>query len=109
MLQINTLARLDLGVKQENMARDIFIDMSAWMTDYPNGTVSIWHKRNGDQTKYATSATFDSDTNILTWTPTAYDTFYQGKGVAEVRLTEGGIIKKTKDIITETEKSLING
>ena len=109
MLQINTLARLDLGVKQENLARDIYIDMSAWMTDYPNGTVSIWHKRNGDQTKYATSATFDSDTNILTWTPTAYDTFYPGKGAAEIRLTEGGVIKKTKDIITETEKSLMNG
>jgi len=110
MLQINTLTRLDLGVKDENNARDLYIDMNAWYTDYPNGTVSIWHKRNGDQTKYAASGvTFDRETGILQWTPDAYDTFYVGKGVAEIRLTENNVIKKTKDIGTEVAKSLVLG
>ena len=110
MLQINTLTRLDLGVKQENLARDLYIDMSAWISEYPNGTITVWHKRNGDETKYAVGgATFDRDTNILKWTPTEYDTFYTGQGLCEIRLTENDVIKKTKDIITETARSLMLG
>lgn len=110
MLQINTLSRLDLGVKDENNARDLQIDMNAWYTDYPNGSFSIWHKRNGDQTKYAASGVvFDRETGILTWTPDAYDTFYIGKGLAEIRCTENEVIKKTKDIGTEVARSLVLG
>ena len=110
MLQINTLTRLDLGVKQENLARDLYIDMSAWISEYPNGTITVWHKRNGDETKYAVGgATFDRETNILKWTPTEYDTFYTGQGLCEIRLTENDVIKKTKDIVTETAKSLMLG
>jgi len=110
MLQINTLTRLDLGVKQENLARDLYIDMSAWISEYPNGTITVWHKRNGDETKYAVGGvTFDRDTNILKWTPTAYDTFYTGSGLAEIRLTENDVIKKTKDIVTEVARSLMLG
>ena len=108
MLQINTVTKVDLGVKDENKARDIFIDMNAWYAEYPNGTVSIWHKRNGDQAKYAAAGvTFDRETGILKWTPDAYDTYYIGRGVAEVRLTENDVIKKTKDILTDVEKSLV--
>lgn len=110
MLQINTLSRLDLGVKDENMARDLYIDMNAWYNDYPNGSFSIWHKRNGDETKYAASGvTFDRDSGILKWTPDAYDTFYIGKGLAEIRCTENDVIKKTKDIVTEVARSLVLG
>lgn len=110
MLQINTLSRLDLGVKDENLARDLYIDMNAWFTDYPNATFSIWHKRNGDETKYAASGvTFDRGSGILKWTPDAYDTFYIGKGLAEIRCTENDVIKKTKDIVTEVARSLVLG
>ena len=62
MLQIGTLSRLDLGIKDENNARDLYIDMNTWYTDYPNATFSVWHKRNGDQTKYAASGvSFDRE------------------------------------------------
>lgn len=108
MLLINTVTKLDLGVKDENQARNIYIDMNAWYQDYPNGTISIWHKRAGDQTKYAANGvTFDRETGILKWTPDAYDTYYIGRGLAEIRLTENSVIKKTKDILTDVEKSLI--
>lgn len=109
MLKINTLKRLDLGIKDENRARDIYIDVKAWLCTYPNGSISIWHKRNGDQTKYATGATLNRETGILTWTPTAADTFYVGEGVAEIRLTENNVIKKTKDVVTITEQSIVLG
>lgn len=110
MLQINTLTRLDLGIKGENNARDLYIDMNAWYTEFPNGTVSVWHKRNGDQTKYAAGGvSFNRESGILKWTPGTYDTFYDGKGIAEIRLTENGVTKKSKDICTEVAPSMMLG
>jgi len=110
MLKINELARLHLGVKGENESRTIEIDMSAWAQLYPNATVEILHKRYGDQTKALTGATYDNDTMILSWTPTDYDTFYEGYGVAEIRMVESDVVKKTKDlIVTAVCPSVIDG
>ena len=110
MLKINELARLHLGVKGENLSRTIEIDMSAWAQTYPNATAEILHKRYGDQTKALTGATYDSETMLLSWTPTDYDTFYEGYGTAEIRMMEGEVVKKTKDlIVTAVCPSVIDG
>lgn len=109
MLKINELARLYLGVKQENESRTILIDMSAWAELYPNATAEILHKRWGDESKDLTGATYDSNTKILSWTPTSYDTFYDGFGVAEIRMVEGDVVKKTKDLITTAVSPSITG
>ena len=101
MLKINELSRL----------YTIEIDMSAWAATYPNATVEILHRRQGDQTKaLVTGAEYDSETMLLSWTPTEYDTFYEGFGVAEIRMMEGEVVKKTKDlIITAVCPSVIDG
>ena len=110
MLKINDLARLYLGVKQENECRTIMIDMSAWASIYPNATPEILHKRQGDQTKELVSTDYDPDTCVLSWTPTEYDTFYEGFGVAEVRMVENSVVKKTKDLlVTAVSPSIIDG
>lgn len=110
MLKINELSRLYLGVKGENESRTIEIDMSAWAQIYPNATAVILHKRNGDQAKELTGATYDSATHVLSWTTSSYDTFYDGFGVAEVRMVESDVVKKTKDAITTvTASSITNG
>ena len=110
MLKINELVRLHLGIKEENQAQTITIDMSAWAQTYPNGTAVILHKRHGDQTKGLTGATYDRETQLLTWTPTSYDTFYEGYGIAEIRMMEGDVIKKSKDlIVTAVCPSTIDG
>lgn len=110
MLKINELVRLHLGIKEENQAQTITIDMSAWAKTYPNGTAVILHKRHGDQTKGLTGATYDRETQLLTWTPTSYDTFYEGYGIAEIRMMEGDVIKKSKDlIVTAVCPSTIDG
>ena len=110
MLKINELARLHLGVKGENLSRTIEIDMSAWAQTYPNATAEILHRRYGDQTKALTGATYDSETMLLSWTPTDYDTFYEGYGTAEIRMMEGEVVKKTKDlIVTAVCPSVIDG
>ena len=106
MLLINELNRLYLGIQGENEARTIEIDCSAWMVAYPNGSISIWHKRNGDVVPAPTGAAFDSDSGILSWTPTDTDTFVSGEGVAEVRLTQNGVIKKSRAVITGVSASV---
>ena len=106
MLRINGLNRIYLGIQGENGARTIEIDMSDWMVAHPNGSVSLWHKRNGETTPTPTSATFDAETGILSWTPSETDTYVSGEGVASIRLTENGVIKKSEDIITGTSPSI---
>lgn len=110
MLKINELKRLDLGIKGENESKTLQIDMSAWASLYPNATAEILHKRSGDSTKALTGATYNSDTMILTWIPTDADTYYEGFGVAEIRMVEGDVVKKTKDlIVTAVCPSVIDG
>jgi len=107
MLKINELTGIFLGVRGENLARTIEIDMSPWMPGHPSGNVSIWHKRPGAASKEATGATYDTQTMVLTWMPTSLDTYNVGDGLAEIRLTDNGMIKKTKDVPTVILKSHI--
>ena len=88
MLKINELARLYLGIQGENGVRSITVDVSAWINLYPNGSVTVWHKRCGDSTPSATGAEYDSDTQTVTWDITSVDTFVAGIGEAEFRLIE---------------------
>ena len=106
MLKINEVNRLYLGCQGENKAQTISIDVSDWLVDYPNGTVSIWHKRNGDSVPSATGATMDREAGILSWTPTSTDTYVFGEGEAEIRLTENNVIKKSRTIITGVSKAV---
>ena len=109
MLEINKVEGLYLGVRGENGAREIVIDASAWAAGYPNASLSIWHKRPGSQTKNATGASYDPDTGIITWSPSSEDTYNAGQGVAEIRMTENGNIRKTRDIPTVVSPSLVDG
>ena len=106
MLKINEVNRLYLGCQGENLAQTITIDVSDWLITYPNGMITLWHKRNGDSVPSATGATLDREKGILTWTPTSTDTYVFGEGEAEIRLTESNVIKKSKKIITGVSKAV---
>ncbi len=106
MLKINNVSRLYLGCQGENLAQTIQIDMSDWLATYPNGMITIWHKRNGDSVPYPTGATLDREKGILNWAPTSTDTYVSGEGEAEIRLTESNVIKKSKTIITGVSKAV---
>lgn len=107
MLEVNSLEGIYLGVRGENRARTIQIDVSAWLVGHPNASVAIFHKRNGAPNKEATGATFDAQTGIITWIPTNWETYNAGEGVAEIRLTEGNVIKKSRDVPTGVSRSII--
>lgn len=106
MLNINEITRLYLGIQGENEARSIVIDVSPWMVDFPSGSVTIWHQRNGDQAPTATGAVHDSEAATVTWTPTDTDTYVSGEGLAEIRLYENGKIKKSRAVVTGVSPSV---
>lgn len=108
MLLINKLTGLDLGIRGENEARGIQIDCTEWKELYENGAVSLYHKRAGDADASVTGASYDQETGVLTWIPTGTDTFYAGEGVAQIRLTEGAIIKKALLVPTYVHASVVN-
>lgn len=106
MLNINDVTRIYLGVQGENAAQTITIDVRPWLVAHPQGSVSIWHKRNGDAVPSATGAVFDSDEGTIAWTPTSTDTYVSGEGEAEIRLTENTIIKKSRSVLTGVSPSV---
>ena len=106
MLNINTLNRLYLGVQGENKARTISIDVSPWLEEYPNGTIYLWHIRNGEELEYVPAyVETDMEKKVLTWQPSSLDTFYAGCGICGISIREGEVIKKTKDFYTYTTET----
>lgn len=100
MLRVNDITRLYIGNQGENLAQTIEIDVHDWLIGHPNGNISIWHKRNGDEAPYPTGALLDRDAGVIRWSPTNTDTYVAGEGQAEIRLTEGSVIKKSCSVIT---------
>lgn len=107
-LKIETLQRMDLGIQGEHNATVIRIDCNGWKQQFPNGVITILHKRKGDEDLGVTGASYDSETGILTWSVTDQDTFYSGEGMAEIRLTEGTVVKKKKKALTLVRPTVVN-
>jgi len=108
LLKIENVKRLDLGIQGENLSRAIEIDCSTWAELIPNGNISIYHKRPGDTALEVTGATYDSETKILRWEPTSFDTYYDGTGAAEIRITEDEIVKKSFEVVTVIHAALVS-
>lgn len=106
MLNVNDVNQIYLGCQGENLARTIIIDVKPWLVAYPGGTVAIWHKRNGAEEATATGAVFDSEAGTITWQPTGTDTYVFGEGEAEIRLTVGNVIKKSRTIKTDVARAV---
>ena len=109
MLGIEKITRIDLGICGENGARTILIDCNAWKQMYPNGAISIYHKRPGETQASVTGASYDYETGILSWTPTGEDTYYEGNGEADIRVTEGTVIRKASRVATLIRDRVVSG
>lgn len=86
-----------LGRKGENEFRRIEVEVSEWLRDYPNGTISVVYHRP-DGAIYLPSVTTNG--NVTSWLVTATDTAIAGKGEVEYRITDGDIIGKSVKIPT---------
>lgn len=106
MLRITDVRQFYLGVQGENEEQTITIDVRSWLTSYPDGAISIYHKRNGESVPAPVATVFDEEAGTLSWTPTSTDTYNAGEGEAEIRLYENGIIKKSKTVKTQVSPSV---
>lgn len=84
--------QIRIGRQGENLATRIDVDVTPWKTEYPSGTVSLFvvpPVGNG----YL--AAIEEDGNTIRWTIRDTDTAYDGRGKAELILTDasGTVIK----------------
>lgn len=99
MINIDTMDLVVLGREGENLSAEIEIDVRPWLERWPEGTVALLHLRSGEETPYVVQTTLTD--GILHWPVTAADTAVAGKyGRAEVRLTCGGVVKKSTTLTT---------
>jgi len=105
MLKINGVGQIELGVQGENGARQIEIDMGDWEEELSGGTVTVYHRRPGqEEAEEVESAEYED--GVLTWTPDSTDTEYAGKGDAEIQMAKGDVLKKSRNIKTIIRESL---
>lgn len=93
-----------LGRCGESHARMVEIDVSSYLEEWPDGAVTLLHRRHGEETIYPVASELQG--GHLIWVPSSADTTYAGDGEAEVRVTVGGTVVKSKILHTVVEKSL---
>lgn len=100
----NTIA---LGYQGENEARRILLTYpSEWTEEFPGGDVMLHIRRAGDGAVYtAADVTDDREHFTLSWTITATETSYAGRGEAQLCYIKDGKIVKSQRYATSVEQS----
>lgn len=93
-----------LGRCGENLARTVEIDVSEYLKEYPGAVLTLLHRRHGESGIYPVAAELRD--GCLVWQVTSADTAIVGYGEAEVRVTVGGVLAKSKILSTVVDKSL---
>lgn len=84
---------IDIGRQGENLAKNIYFDLSELINTYGEGTATLVHMRPSDKAPYVCAVT-RSDT-FLIWAPTSTDTSYAGAGKCELRWVVGDVLAKS--------------
>lgn len=83
---IDNLARLFIGLQGESNARQIDIDMSEWMRDWPDAKVDVLVQRPGEDNTYPVKTELRG--GHLLWTPKREDVLIAGMGKTQIVLTD---------------------
>lgn len=81
-----------LGREGENEFRTIEVEVSEWLREYPNGTISVVYHRPDDSIYMPTVTTSG---NVTRWLITSTDTSFTGRGEAEFRIIDGDVVGKS--------------
>lgn len=95
MYDIESLGTINLGKKGESGAVLQF-DLTAWLADHVGGTATIHAIRPGEtetDSYVPTGIAMNVDGTTLEWTLSTADLEIAGKGLAEVYLTDTGIVE----------------
>lgn len=84
---------IDIGRQGENLAKNIYFDLSELINTYGEGTATLVHMRPSDKAPYVCAVT-RIDT-FLIWAPTSTDTSYAGAGKCELRWVVGDVLAKS--------------
>lgn len=95
---------IDVGRQGENLARNIYFDLSDLIDTYGEGTATLVHMRPSDKAPYVCTVT-RSDT-FLIWAPTSTDTAYAGSGKCELRWVVGDTLAKSVIYATKIAQSI---
>lgn len=95
---------IDIGRQGENLARNIYFDLSELINTYGEGTATLVHMRPLDKAPYVCAVT-RTDT-FLIWAPTSTDTSYAGAGKCELRWVVGDVLAKSIVYRTSVAESI---
>lgn len=84
---------IDIGRQGENIARNIYFDLSDLIDNYGEGTATLVHMRPSDNAPYICEA--ERVGNFLIWAPTSTDMAYAGSGKCELRWVVGETLAKS--------------
>ena len=84
---------IDIGRQGENIARNIYFDLSDLIDNYGEGTATLVHMRPSDTAPYICEV--ERTGNFLIWAPTSTDTSYAGAGKCELRWVVGETLAKS--------------
>lgn len=86
------LHAVEISRQGENEFREIVIDVSSWLAEWPDGKISVIYSRpDGELYPVIVNA---SESPII-WRPTATDTAVSGVGAIEVRIQIGDVLGKS--------------
>lgn len=86
------LHAVEISRQGENEFREIVIDVSSWLAEWPDGKISVIYSRpDGELYPVIVNA---AESPII-WRPTATDTAVSGVGAIEVRIQIGDVLGKS--------------
>ena len=94
-----------LGKVGDNLTIRVHFDINEWMSEYPNATLTLIHKRPTDTAATPVSR-LACDAHNAYWEITSGDVEFPGHGKAELILTEDEKIYHSKTISTEILPSI---
>jgi len=106
--KIDKIVSLKIGQRGENLATDIKMDVSDWITVHPDAHYHCLFKRPGEVQVLPVLSSFED--GILTWTVRAWECGVIGVGYLEVRAVDSdtGMVAKSRVIPCSIEDSIID-
>lgn len=106
--KIDKIASLRIGQRGENLATDIKMDVSDWITVHPDANYYCLFKRPDEVQVQPVLSSLEED--VLTWTVRAWECAVIGVGYLEVRAVnpDTGLVAKSRVIPCAIEDSVID-
>lgn len=103
----DTTSTIKIGYEDESAVTQVIFNLSSWVSEYGEGTCTLWVRRNTDTEGYPATVTFEN--GYATWTVSESDTSVPGWGEAQIAYTVDDVKKRSAVYGVFTEKSIESG